>query len=388
MKQALLDVAVVGGGVVGAALSLDLRRRGFGVALVERGPGPAAFDPAHYDLRVYALAPAATGYLDHLGVWAGVRAQRACAYETMRVWEDQPAQALNFDAAELRLPQLGHIVEHDLLAGRLWQALDGVDIRRSGSVESLTVGADAATLVLSDGSSLRARLVVAADGADSALRELAGIETVGWPYPQQAIVCIVRTQKPHRACAWQRFLPAGPLALLPLADGRGSIVWSSREAGELLALDDAAFRARLGEALQGELGEILECGPRVAFPLRLLHARRYAAQRVVLAGDAAHAIHPLAGQGVNLGLADAQLLAQQLAQARAQQRDPGNLRVLRRYERARQADNLDMLAMTDGLFRAFDARGGGWDGLRLSGMNLVRQLAPLKNYFARRASAG
>lgn len=386
MKPAIRDVAVVGGGVVGAALALDLQRRGLSVVLVERGRAPQAFNPAAYDLRVYALAPAAVSYLDELGLWTAIRERRVCAYESMRVWDETSAQALEFDAASVRAARLGYIVENDLLTATLWDALHGVELRCGSGVERFELAADHALLGLSDGTELRARLVVAADGADSALRAMAGIETSGWPYPHKALVCHVRTGKPHEARCYQRFLPTGPLAFLPLADGRCSIVWSTTEADELLALDDAAFNERLGEALQHELGRVTQCTARVSFPLRLLHARNYVGERLALAGDAAHVVHPLAGQGVNLGLADAQQLAPLLSQAREQRRDLGRLRLLKRYERARQADNLDMLALTDALYRMFEARGDSWNELRRYGMGAVNRLAPLKEFFAARAS--
>lgn len=379
------DIVVVGAGVVGAALSLALARRGFKVALVERGEPSHAYDAAQYDLRVYALAPASVDFLDDLGVWSSIQQQRACAYQAMRVWDDHPAQALSFEAAEIHAPQLGYIVENDLLLNRLWAAMQGVDLYGHAAVASFTASDMGAVLGLSDGVQLRAQLVIAADGAESRLRDMAGIETTGWAYPQKAIVCHVRTEKPHRQTAFQRFLPDGPLAFLPLEDGRCSIVWSTTRADELLALDDENFCEQLTQALQGELGAVLNCTPRLSFPLRLLHAREYVSDRLVLVGDAAHVIHPLAGQGVNLGLADAQRLAAHLADAREHDRDIASPRLLRRYERARKAENLDMLAITDGLYRTFAARNESWDGVRMLGMSAVNQLVPLKNLLARRA---
>lgn len=379
------EVVVGGGGVVGAALALALARKDFDVALVERGQGPRPYDPAHYDLRVYALAPASVVQLAALGVWGKIEQQRACAYQAMRVWDDRPEQALSFNAADLHAAQLGYIVENDLLLWALWGALGKVTIYRGVEVSSFATNGSAASLVLSDGRELSTKLVVAADGAESRLREMAGIETVSWAYPQKAVVCHAVTEKAHRNTAHQRFLPTGPLAFLPLADGRCSIVWSSQEAEELLALGDADFRARLAAALQFELGAILECTRRLSFPLHLLHARDYVRERLALAGDAAHVVHPLAGQGVNLGFADARALVQELAAARDAGRDIGSLRLLKRYERARKADNLDMLVITDGLYRAFGTRTPGWDGLRTLSMNAVNRLAPLKDFFVRRA---
>lgn len=379
------DIAVVGGGVVGAALALALRQQGFKVHLIERGAGPKPWNPVGYDLRVYAMAPASARFLSGLGVWDAILRSRASPYEVMRIWDEHPAQALRFECSEVRTPQLGHIVENDLLLDVLWQKLDGVTVHRQCDVTGLTEMPYGVMLSLSDGRSIDAGLVIAADGADSRLRELAGIETTGWAYPQKAIVAHVNTEKPHRRTALQRFLPTGPLAFLPLEDGRSSIVWSTTQADELLALDDAAFRERLREAIHSDLGEITASTPRLSFPLRLLHAHDYVRGRLVLAGDAAHVVHPLAGQGVNLGLADAQLLVELLAQARAQVRDIGNSRLLKRYERARKADNIDMLAVTDGLYRAFDTRAETWDGLRMVGMSAVNQLGPLKSLLVQRA---
>ncbi|TXH04968.1 MAG: UbiH/UbiF family hydroxylase [Nevskiaceae bacterium] len=379
------EIVIVGGGAVGAALVLALHRAGIDAALVERGAPPPAWDAADYDLRVYALSPASTRFLDTLAVWPEIVSRRASAYRTMRIWDEQPQRALEFASAPLGLPQLGHIVENSLLLQSLWRPLAEVPLYTGVRIAALKLDEDAARLSFDDGRELSARLVIAADGADSALREAAGIECLRRPYPQRAVVCHVRTERPHRGTAWQRFLPTGPLAFLPLADGRCSIVWSSQEADELLALDDAEFRLRLAAALQFELGAIIECTRRVAFPLQLLHARDYVRPRFALAGDAAHVVHPLAGQGVNLGLADAELLARQLIAAHDERRDPGNLRLLQRYERARKADALDMLAVTDGLNRAFGLRSETWDGLRGFGLDAVNRLAPLKTLLARRA---
>lgn len=388
MSATVHDVAVVGGGVVGAALALALRRAGLDVVLVERAAPPKAWDAADVDLRVYAMAPASSAFLDELGVWPRVRDQRASAYEAMQVWDDDATRALRFDASDVRAPQLGHIVENSLLLAELWRALGGVRTLSGCEVRSYLPLADSVLLELSDGSEVSARVAVAADGADSRLRTLAGIDVTGWDYEQAALVCHVRTAQPHRATAYQRFLPSGPLAFLPLADGRCSIVWSSTEATALLALDDATFRERLRAASQDQLGEILECTRRVSFPLRLMHAQRYTGERLALAGDAAHVIHPLAGQGVNLGLADAQALARIFREARAQQRDLGGARVLARYERARKADNLDMLAVTDGLQRVFALRTLTWDGLRGWGLHAVGRYAPLRQWLAQRAIGG
>jgi 2-octaprenylphenol hydroxylase len=378
------DVAVVGGGAVGAAMSLALHRAGVDVALIERGPPPKPYDPYDYDLRVYALSPASSRFLAELGVWPRIAGQRVSAYQGMCIWDERPEQALRFDAASLGAPELGHIVENDLLLEALWQALADVPRYTQARLANLQLDQDAARLELEDGREISARLVIAADGAESQLREWAGIDCVRWDYPQRAVVCHVQTERPHQGVAYQRFLPSGPLAFLPLADGRCSIVWSTQDAEDLLAQDDDEFCSRLAAALQFELGAVTSCTRRIAFPLRLLHARDYVLPRFALAGDAAHVVHPLAGQGVNLGLADVIALTRQITQTAG--RDPGGLRLLKRYERERKADNLDMLAVTDGLNRAFGTRTDSWDALRQIGIGAVNRLTPLKNLLMRRAA--
>jgi 2-polyprenylphenol 6-hydroxylase len=381
------EVVVVGGGVVGASSALAFLREGFDVALVERGPRPAPFRPEAHDARVYAIAPASVRFLEALGAWKAVREARAGAYERMRVWERSPGRALGFDAAELGVPELGFIVEDSLLRASLWSALGAASVRTGVGVADCEFGPGRSRLKLGDGDVLEAALVVAAEGAESKLRERAGLESGGWHYPQRSITCHVETAQMHRRTAFQRFLPGGPLAFLPLADGRSSIVWSTTtaEAEALMALPDEAFRARLSGAIDDVLGPVRSATPRLAFPLRLLHASEYVREGLALVGDSAHVIHPLAGQGVNLGLADAEALAAVAAAARDAKRPIGRRRVLQRYERARQAANLEVMALTDALHRLFRSRAPGVAALRELGMGLVERSGPLKHALARRA---
>ena len=385
------EVVVVGGGVVGAAAALAFARQGFSVALVEKSAAPvpvAPSRPGDYDLRVYAIAPGSVKFLDSLGAWRTVVATRASAYERMQVWEHGKEQSLAFDAAELGVPELGFIVEDRLLRASLWSALGASAAIYAGTtVSAFDDTGERPSLTLADGERIEAQLVIAAEGADSKLREWAGIEPGGWTYPQRSIVCNVATERPHQRAALQRFLPNGPLAFLPLADGRYSIVWStdSAEADELMALDDDGFRARLDEAMGHALGAITSVTKRLAFPLRLLHAQDYVRAGLALVGDAAHVIHPLAGQGMNLGLADAQALAEVAAEARAQRKPIGDLRVLRRYERRRKAANIEVMALTDTLYRLFRSRAPGVEMLREIGMALVERAGPIKRRLARRA---
>ncbi len=383
------EVIVVGGGPVGAAAVLALRACGFDVALVERSAIPPRFDSDDYDLRVYAISPASAAVLDGVGVWSAVLARRASAYSAMQVWEQGVERGLSFSASDAGTRQLGWIVEHNLIVAELWARFGGLPVYRGADIVSAKFSSgESAELQLADGRTLVTRLVVAADGADSKIRDMACIDTVGWHYPQRAVVCHVQTGKPHRATAWQRFLPSGPLAFLPLADGRCSIVWSLEEpmADEVLALEDAAFCARLGAVSEYALGNITGTTRRVAFPLRLQHAQSYVGERLVLIGDAAHTVHPLAGQGVNLGFADVAALTTTLSEARDAGRDWSGARTLGRYQRQRRPENLEMLALTDALYRAFHLTVPGLRAVLGFGLGMVDRLAPVKSWFARRAT--
>ncbi|NKF22404.1 FAD-dependent oxidoreductase [Solimonas marina] len=381
------DVAVVGGGPVGAAVALGLTQRGLQVRLLDRdGPAPRVLaDGDDYDLRVYALAPSCIAFLEQLGVWPAMAATRVSPYTRMQVWERDPATALPFSAADARVAALGSIVESGLLSEALWAPLPAGVAQRGVTVTRLAADDAGIDVGFADGSALRARLVVLAEGRDARLREQLGIESLSGRYEQTAVVCHVETERPHAGTAWQRFLASGPLAFLPLADGRSSIVWSSAGADALLALDDDDFRRALGDASEYVLGEITGCTRRVSFPLGVQHAERYVAPRAVLVGDAAHVVHPLAGQGVNLGLGDAQALVALLADAQAAGRDLASPRLLKRYERQRRADVIDMLAVTDGLYRAFRMPWPGLSAVRGFGFQAVSAMPPLRRELIRRA---
>lgn len=380
------EVLVIGGGVVGAALTLDLRRRGLDACLLEGGARPKAFDATVGDARVYAVSPASARYLAELDVWPGVHAVRAQPYRQMKIWEASGAGDLRFQAADLPAPNLGWIIEHSLLVDQLWAAL-GDHALADSRVESIERLEKSVVVEAAGGQVHTAQLLIAADGGQSMVRQWAQIDTDGWAYEQVGIVCTVQPQHHHQETAWQRFLPTGPLALLPLADGRVSIVWSADadHAHQLLAMTDAEFRRALTLASDGCLGEILAVEPRQRFPLRLQQAQHYVAEQVALVGDAAHVVHPLAGQGANLGWADARALAAQLSAGAAGGKSPWRLRNLRRYERQRQAANLDMLAVTDLLYRSYRWRHPAWNALRGVGMGLVDGSGLLKQALMREA---
>lgn len=385
-----LDVAVVGGGMAGAAAALALAKAGFTAALLEaRAPQPwSAADEV--DLRVVGLAPSSIAFLDELDVWTSIRDSRSGPYAHMHVWDGENGAAIDFDAADEGRDLLGHIVENNLLQWTLWQALEVAGVRRlcPAEVRGIDPREDRVTLELADGESLSARLVVAADGAASPLRGMVGIATRGRDYAQRAVVAHVVTERAHERTAWQRFLPTGPLALLPLADGRSSIVWSlpEEEAQRVLALDDAAFMRELGVASDFRLGRIVSSTKRVAFPLRLRLAENYQAERFVLLGDAAHAVHPLAGQGVNLGLRDVVELRDVLVAARDARQDFAAPHLLRRYARRRRsADTLDARGF-DALARIYAWQAPPLVAARGIGVRLLDRLAPLKRRIARHAA--
>lgn len=388
MARKAHEVVVVGGGAVGAAAALALVRQGVDVALVERSATPPQFRPEAYDPRVYALSPGSVRFLEALGVWHRVAAARVSPYGRMQVWERDPSRSLSFDAAELGAPELGFIVEESLLRASLWVAVGGAATVYAGvPAAGFAAPEGRPRLTLASGDVLESVLVIAAEGADSPVREWAGIDAIGWSYGQRAIVSHVETGHPHEGAAYQRFLPRGPLAFLPLADGRSSIVWSTdtQEAERLLALPEDEFRAHLTEDFAGPLGEIRACTPRLAFPLRLMHAERYVQPGLALVGDSAHVVHPLAGQGLNLGLADAEALVETVVRARAERKPAGALRVLQRYERRRKAENLEMLALTDALNRLFRSTLPGVGTLRSLGLSLVGRMGPVKRELAQRA---
>ncbi|MDH5833137.1 FAD-dependent oxidoreductase [Luteimonas kalidii] len=385
------DVVVVGGGVVGAACALALAREGQDVRLLEATrPAPWSADQA--DLRAYAIAPDNVELLDALDAWAPVRDARAQPYRRMQVWDAGGGDPIVFDADALARPELGWIVEHGLLVEALWRALERAGVRVScpARVAGLEASDSAVTLRLEDGTSVAARIAIAADGASSPLRQMAGIAAEGHDYAQQGVVGYVRTQRPHEATAWQRFLPTGPLALLPWVDGSCSIVWTlpDDEAGRVLALDEDAFGRAITTAFDARLGEIRPLGPRVAFPLRRQLSDTQHLGRVLVIGDAAHAVHPLAGQGVNLGLRDVSALRQAVAGARRRRVDWDAPHRLARWARARRSDNALAAHAFEGLNRLFSNDALAATLLRGHLLGLAGRVPPLVDLFWRRAAGG
>lgn len=381
------DVIIAGGGMVGSTLACLLGKSGKRVAVLEAYQ-PPEFSPADpYDLRVSAISRASQRALAEAGAWEGVSTRRAAPYEAMFVWDATGDGEIRFDSADLGEPDLGHIVENRVIQLALLdaiQALETVDLFCPDALADCTVDADKVTATLQSGQTLEAQLLVGADGAHSKVRQLAGIALETNDYGQKGLVCVVQTELSHQATAWQRFMPTGPLAFLPLGDGSSSIVWTlpADRADAMLLLDDTEFCRELGKALDYRLGEVTATGERAAFSLRGRHAEPYIDQRIALVGDAAHTIHPLAGQGVNLGIKDAVELAAQIRQAHG---DIGSMKVLRAYERARRGDNVLTQKAMEGFRLLFGNTLTPWQILRNSGLNIVNRLGFVKYEIAKRA---
>jgi 2-octaprenylphenol hydroxylase len=384
------DIAVVGGGMVGAAFACACLGKGWRIALLETREPQRSWPAGEVDLRVSAINRASQRILEQLGAWDRILQLGASPYREMHVWDATGGGSIHFDSAELGEPDLGHIVENRVTQLALWERLEEAGeavLLCPAVVEDIELTTDLALLDLEDGRRIAARLLVGADGRGSRVRGRAGIATRGWLYDQRAIVANVRTGEWHQETAWQRFLPTGPLAFLPLSDGRCSIVWSATgsRAQELLALHEDAFGCELFDAIEGRLGAIGEIGPRAAFGLQLQHAQEYVRPHLALIGDAAHSVHPLAGQGANLGFLDAAALAAALEESLERRRDIGGLWTLRRYERARRGDNMLMLMAMDGFKRLFSNEAVPLSAARSAGLAMVDRLAPIKRLFMRHA---
>ncbi|MDH5619009.1 MAG: FAD-dependent monooxygenase [Gammaproteobacteria bacterium] len=383
-------IVVVGGGVTGlmaaTLLAKGEQRDALDITLIDAAPRPVFSLDNDVDLRVSAIAAGTADLFDSVGAWDYAAATRVSPYTSMRIWDEsdtpESASALRFDADEFAARQLGFIVENVLLQDVLLYQLDktAAALRFESRIRALRRKPHRYDVELESGQTLSADLLIGADGARSFVRSSVGIDVNEWPYEQTAFVTHLRPEKPHGGIAWQRFLRGGPLGILPLDDGRVSVVWSTspEQAQAALAADDEETGRLISDASDYVLGELVLAGPQGAFPLCARHAVSYVLPNLALIGDAAHAIHPLAGQGANLGLQDAAELAAQVSRALAEGRHPGDRPVLRRYERARKGANATMLHFMTGLNRLFATDSKLIGAIRSAGMRAFNRSGPIR----------
>lgn len=385
-KEEVFDVAISGGGIVGGTLAGLLGLQGFNVCLISAGSRPR-WIPGQYHPRVNAVNHASIRIFKHLGVWGDIRSKRVNPYYQMKVWESDTGGAIQFAAKEMRVPHLGAIIENTVLASSLFDLLaqqPSVSVIEESQLEGFVVNDDDLGLHVDSGHEVRCRLLVGADGADSISRSLSDIGKQEYASGQQAIVAEVLTDNHDGHVAWQVFLPNGVAALLPLDDGKYSLVWSCDDEcyHALMALDDAAFCEALTTSLEGRVGRVTNTGKRYSFVLRQHQAESYIANRVVLVGDSAHSIHPLAGLGANMGLLDAASLSQVLGESRQHGRDVDSHTVLRRYERWRKGENALVLNSMRGFRFLFGSHIQGSRVIGGAGLKLVNRLNPVKRVLA------
>jgi 2-polyprenylphenol 6-hydroxylase len=399
------DITIVGGGMVGASLACLLGNSDLRILLLDRmafddSKIPYNQDGSTFDPRVSAITNASRALFIKLGIWQEIEAARCCPYHHMRVWDAEGTGSIEFAAEDINQLELGTIVENSLILAALFKHLrqqKNLCIETPQSIESFqrldTECGSAIRIYCESGQEYSTSLLVAADGANSKVRELAGFETSEWDYDHQAIVCTIKTELAHNHTALQRFINTGPLAFLPLQDDGNdeshysSVVWSAvpERAQALMALSEAEFNAELARCMEHSLGEVSWSDKRHSFPLRQRHAKEYFQDNLVLVGDAAHTIHPLAGQGVNLGFLDVSALAEELQRATLAGRSPGDPVILQRYQRRRIGNNLGMKWVMEGFKHLFAEEALPVRWLRNLGMSGVNKLPLVKNMLARRA---
>ncbi len=403
-NHANYDVIIVGAGLVGASFALSLAihsaENALKVALVEASPAGGAPDLTHFDPRVVALTPHSQQLFETLNVWADMKRQRVSPYMDMQVWDAEGTGRIDFNCGQVQQPCLGHIVENSVVLSSVLDAVEketSITVLRPAKVEQVLLPhedsqGEGVTVLLESGEPLRGKLLVAADGAHSRVRELVNLPTREWAYGQKAIVTTVYTEKPHQQTAYQRFLETGPLAFLPLSceDHRASassIVWSADEslADQLMALSDDDFCLSLAQSFEHRLGAVTQVEKRYCIPLHQRHATKYFKAGVALIGDAAHTLHPLAGQGVNLGLLDCEVLSEEIVRASKRSIALGDEQILRRFQRRRRGNNLAMMGLMEGFKRLFGSDDVTLRWLRNEGMGTLNNVPLVKNSLIREA---
>ena len=370
------DIVVAGAGMVGACAALSLARSGFRIALIE----PVAVNlepvdtPECYSQRVSAISPASEQILTRLGVWSELDQNRLCRYQQMFIWHENGDAIIQFDSVELARESLGVIIENQQILRALLVACESqpeIEWFQPDAIESITENSQSRVLLnLKSAGDLEADLLLVADGRNSSTRELAGLKVINGSYDQTAIVANVETENPHQFTAWQRFLSTGPLAMLPLANGQSSIVWScdTELADELIAMDDDLFCDNLSRAFEYKLGEVRSIGKRLSFPLGWHSCQQWLHHRILLIGDAAHGVHPLAGQGVNLGFSDVDLLTRQIGGLDK----PWHRTRLRQFERQRKSETAVATHLFSGLKWIYGTDNGAISQIRNFGMHVVQ----------------
>ncbi len=383
------DVIIVGGGMVGAAVACALGGSSLQVAVIENAP-PQSFSPDQpHDLRVSALSLASQKILETVGAWQGIEDRRVCPFRRMRVWET--AGDTEFCSDDINYPQLGYIVENRVIQLALLDRLadfENVSLISPVSINKIQYSVGKPTeIVLADGRVLSAKILVAADGGQSRVRQTVGLGVTSWDYKQHALVIYIETEYGQQDITWQRFVPTGPQAFLPLTGHYGSIVWyhSPDEVSRLKALPPDELKSELMAAFPEALGQVKKVLATASFPLKRQHAQAYVKPGVVLVGDAAHMINPLAGQGVNIGLLDAAALGEVLIDAVKQGRDPSELTVLKRYEKMRRNENLKMMTVMDVFYQVFSNEILPMKIVRNLGLGLAERILPAKNKVMRMA---
>ncbi|NRB37753.1 MAG: UbiH/UbiF/VisC/COQ6 family ubiquinone biosynthesis hydroxylase [Pseudomonadales bacterium] len=399
------DVAIIGSGIAGSALACALKNSPLSVVLIESGRLPDTIPACDnhingFDARVSAMSLASENFLQELGIWPVIKQRRLQEYQSMMVWDGEGTAEIDFHADEVHSHHLGSIVENRVMVQALVESLQMskvklLDQAKVSNIAPINDGdyCHLITLEKERQIQVKAKLIVGADGANSFVRSHFGLKTREWDYQHNGIVCTIETQKPHQNTAWQRFMSTGPLAFLPLSSNVEedkhfcSIVWSAEteKAEALMALDDESFKQELAEKSEFKLGEILACSRRFSFPLRQRHAINYIDDGVALVADAAHTIHPLAGQGINIGLLDVKVLAEELIKADKLQHRIGDTRVLSRYQRRRKTDNLLMMSVMEGFKRLFGQQNLAISWIRNRGMAAVGRHTLIKRQLIKQA---